>query len=481
MTSRAFGGEHGWVKPFIHLADNWISKIGLVLLTTAVIAWFFVLPVEIQEGARHPYLGILFFVILPTMFFVGLAIVPLGIVRKMRAEQKAGVLPAEPPRLEWANPELRRLVKLIGIATVANVIVGGYYTHAAVEYMDSANFCGQACHVMTPEYTAYQDSPHVNVPCTECHVGAGAAAYVESKMRGVGQLVAITLDNYERPIPTPVETLRPAREICEHCHWPQKFGGYRLEVLDKFEADETNTNSKTVLVMRIGGGSMTTGIHGFHTKPGVTIEYAATPDRQEIPWVRYIEPDGTATEYAVESWDPSQSSQFEFRTMDCLDCHTRPSHRFQLPDRAVDEALATGAIDPSLPWAKKIALDLLQAEYETTGDAEEKIPQDFVSRYREEHSEFYNTRLDAIKRSAEAVLAVYKRNVFPEMMVTWGTYPDHIGHEDFPGCFRCHDYMHESPDGASISQDCSACHELLAMEESDPEILGSLGIRNGAP
>jgi nitrate/TMAO reductase-like tetraheme cytochrome c subunit len=477
MSHRAFGGENGWVKPFIHLADNLISKVGIVLVTTAVVAWLFVLPVELSEGHEHPYLGILFYVILPTMFFLGLAIIPVGIMRKLRAEQKAGTIPKEPPALEWANPELRRLIKLIGIATVINIIVGGYYTNAAVQYMDSANFCGQTCHVMAPEFTAYQDSPHVNVPCTECHVGSGATAYIDSKMRGAGQLLALIMNNYEKPVPTPVHTLRPARDICEQCHWPQKFGGYRIDVLDKFDDDEANTTSKTVLVMRIGGGSMTEGIHGFHTKPGVVIEYAATPDRMEIPWIRYIDPDGKSTEYATEAWAEADQSTYEMRTMDCLDCHTRPSHHFQIADRAVNEALSLGRIDASLPWAKKHALEILNAEYASTEEAEEQIPAAFVAAYRDEDPDTYAANREAVEQSAQGVLAVFRRNVFPEMDVTWGTYPDQIGHEDFPGCFRCHDYEHESSDGESISQDCSACHELLAMEESDPEILGSLGIR----
>ncbi len=477
MSQRAFGGKEGWVKPFVHLADNWISKIGLVLVTTAAVAWLFVLPIEAREGAQHPYLGILFFIILPSIFFVGLVIVPVGIVRKLRMEQRTGRMPAEMPPLEWANPELRRLVKLIGVATILNIIIGGYYTHAAVNYMDSSNFCGEACHVMEPEYTAYQDSPHVNVPCTECHVGSGTRAYVESKMRGVGQLVAMTFDTYERPIPTPVHGLRPARETCEHCHWPQSFGGYRIDVIDKFAEDEQNTESKTVLVMRIGGGSMTTGIHGFHTRPGVHIEYATTPDRQEIPWVSYTDPDGATTEYVVDGWSEEAAGEYEIRVMDCLDCHTRPSHKFQLPDRALDEALALGKIDASLPWVNKKGLEILQAGYPSREVADEQIPTALIEYYRTDHPEVYSSRRVAIEASAQELLAVYKRNVFPFMNVDWGTYPDHIGHTDFPGCFRCHDEIHTSPDGAVISQDCSACHELLAMEETDPEILTNLGIQ----
>lgn len=56
------------------------------------------------------------------------------------------------------------------------------------------------------------------------------------------------------------------------------------------------------------------------------------------------------------------------------------------------------------------------------------------------------------------------------------TYPNNLGHTDFPGCFRCHDGSHTTADGQTISQDCSACHEPLAMEEASPEIMKTLGI-----
>jgi len=467
---------NAWLSPLIHLSNNPISFVGMVFITTAVVAWLFVLPVEIREGASRPYLGIFFFVVLPATFFLGLALVPLGIYLRRRTELLKQIYPAEFPPVNWENPDFRRLVKFLSVATVINVIVGGYYTHATVTYMDSAGFCGLTCHVMKPEYTAYLDSPHVRVACVECHVGPGAEAHLKSKMSGVRQLVAMFTGNYPKPIPTPIKDLRPARDTCEQCHWPQKFGGYRLDVLDKFAEDEQNTPSKTVLVMRIGGGSMTTGIHGFHMKPGVVIEYRSTPDRQVIPWVRYTNPEGHSTEYAVSDWDPSKADQYEYRIMDCLDCHTRPSHRFLLPGRAVDRALALNQIDPTLPWAKKKSLEILQANYATTAEAEQKIRAAFIDFYRTQYPELYQKRQQDIERSAQALVAVFKRNVFPEMKVTWGTYPDHIGHTDFPGCFRCHDEMHTSKDGRTIRQDCSACHELLAIEESNPEILARLGI-----
>jgi hypothetical protein len=68
-------------------------------------------------------------------------------------------------------------------------------------------------------------------------------------------------------------------------------------------------------------------------------------------------------------------------------------------------------------------------------------------------------------------------NVFPAMDVTWGTYPNHIGHFDADGqmsetgCFRCHDEQHVSADGEAISQDCDLCHAILAEQEEDMQSL----------
>jgi hypothetical protein len=62
------------------------------------------------------------------------------------------------------------------------------------------------------------------------------------------------------------------------------------------------------------------------------------------------------------------------------------------------------------------------------------------------------------------------------LKVSWGTYPNNLGHADFPGCFRCHDENHATADKKTITQDCSACHNPLAVEEAAPDVLKTLGI-----
>src|SRR3954447_10254687 len=324
--NRQITGDRGWLSPLIHLSNNWISLVGVVLVTTTTILWLFLLPVTMKGETENPYLGMLAFLTIPGPFFGGLLLVPLGMWLKRRREGHKGVYPPEFPTPTWSNPELRKLVYFIGITTVANVVIGSQLAYSAVNYMDSVSFCGKTCHtVMEPEYTAYQQSPHSRVECVKCHIGPGAGWFVKSKISGARQLLAVSFKTYPKPIPTPVHNLRPARDTCESCHWPQKYGEDRIRVINKFADDETNSQTKTVLLMKIGGGNHGIGIHGTHLGPGVRIRYAATDEqRQNIPWVEYNGP-GRQTLYATADAKPNGGGA-PIREMDCMDCHNRPAH-----------------------------------------------------------------------------------------------------------------------------------------------------------
>jgi hypothetical protein len=463
-----------WLSPIIHLCNNWISLAGVVIVTTASVFWLFLLPITLRGETQSPYIGILVFLGLPAPFFMGLILIPLGIWIKRKREGRTGVYPPEFPPLSWNNPELRRLAYFVGVTTVLNLVIASQLSYGAVNYMDSVTFCGQTCHtVMQPEFTAYQNSPHSKVECVKCHIGPGAGWFVRSKLSGVGQVFAVTFHTYPKPIPTPVHNLRPARETCEQCHWPQKYGEDRLKVIPKFAEDETNSLTKTVLLMKIGGGNRGIGIHGTHLGAGVKIRYAHSDEgRQTIPWIEYNGPGGK-TVYATPD---VKTAGLPVREMDCMDCHNRPSHSYDLPDRGLDKAMNAGLISPSLPFAKKKALEILKGNYTTRDEAAQKIPAAFEAYYQQSYPAIWSSRQAEVASSAMEVLAVYNRNVFPEMKVNWGAYPINIGHTDFPGCFRCHDGGHVSPDGRSVSQDCSACHNLLAMDEANPKVLTDLGI-----
>ena len=474
MTPNSSAPKRGWLSPFVHLCNNWISLAGVVIVTTATIFWLFLLPITLRGEVENPYLGILAFLTVPGPFFAGLAMIPLGTWLKKRREGRAGILPQLGP-LSWENRELRKLFYFVGATTVVNIVIASQLSYGAVNYMDSVTFCGQTCHtVMQPEFTAYQNSPHSRVECVKCHIGPGAGWFVKSKMSGLGQVIAVTLNTYPRPIPTPVHNLRPARDTCEACHWPQKYGEDRVRVINKFADDEANTLSKTVLLMKIGGGNHGIGIHGTHLGPGVRINYAATDEqRQNIPCVEYNGP-GRKVIYA--SGDAKPNGCGATREMDCMDCHNRPAHSYDLPDRGIDKAMAAGLISPNLPFAKKKAVEILKANYTSRDEAAAKIPAAFAKYYQDSQPAVWASRQAEVTAASKQVLEVWNRNIFPDMKVTWGAYPMNIGHTDFPGCFRCHDDAHKAQDGKTISQDCNACHNVLAMEEAAPKILTDLGV-----
>jgi nitrate/TMAO reductase-like tetraheme cytochrome c subunit len=471
----------GWLSPVVHLSNNWISLAGVVIVTTATVFWLFLLPITLRGGVENPYLGILAFLVLPGPFFAGLLMIPLGIWIKRKREGRSGIYPPEFPPLTWRNFELRKLVYFFGATTFLNIAIASQLSYGAVSYMETVTFCGETCHtVMQPEYTAYQNSPHSNVECVKCHIGPGAGWFVKSKLSGVGQVFAVTFNTYPRPIPTPVHNLRPARETCEACHWPQKYGEDRIKVVSKYADDETNSLTKTVLLMKIGGGNHGIGIHGTHLGAGVKIRYGHSDEaRQAIPWVEYSA-NGKSTVYATADAKPDGAG-LAMREMDCIDCHNRPAHSYQLPEAAVDQAMSAGLIAPSLPFAKKKAVEILKASYPTRDDAAQKIPAAFSKYYQESQPAVWAQHQAEVAAAAKEVVAIYDRNIFPDMNVTWGKYPMNIGHTDFPGCFRCHDGGHNAKDGNSISQDCGACHNLLAMDEKDPKVLIDLGITEAKP
>ena len=348
--------------------------------------------------------------------------------------------------------------------------------------MDSVQFCGQTCHtVMEPEYAAYVDSPHSRVACVDCHIGTGAPWFVRSKLSGTRQVFAVAFGTYSRPIPSPVRHLRPARETCEHCHWPARFVGDRFVVKTKYADDEANTVLRTVLILKIGGRTFkgSAGIHGRHLGTVERIEYLTTDEKREvIPRVRYRDDDGRTVEFVVSEAPPTpgQAERGEWRKMDCMDCHNRPTHAFEMPEAAVDRAMTDGRISVTLPFVKKKAVELLRGEYPDHAAARQRISAALGDYYRTTYPQVWEAQRALVEAAAEQIALIYAKNVFPSMKVTWGTYPNHIGHENSPGCWRCHDESHKSADGRTITQDCSACHEILAQDEPHPKVLTDLGM-----
>jgi hypothetical protein len=212
----------------------------------------------------------------------------------------------------------------------------------------------------------------------------------------------------------------------------------------------------------------------------VEIRYRHSDEaRQTIPWVEYKKPDGSVESYIVDGVTPEALQKMPLRLMDCMDCHNRPSHTFELPERALNHAMENHEVSRALPFSKKTALELLKRDYQSEAEAARTIPAAFAEYYQKNHPTLFASKRDEIERSGKAVYAIWARNVFPEMRVTWGSYPNNAGHQDFPGCFRCHDDEHKSKSGKTVGQDCNSCHSLLAMEETDPKVLKDLGFSGG--
>jgi NapC/NirT cytochrome c family, N-terminal region len=476
-------GVRKWLSPYVYLSENWLSRIGVVLVTTAAVFWIYLLPRIVRGEVTSPYIGILIFMALPAVFVSGLILIPLGIILRSRRERHKGVYPSYFPPLDFKNAELRKLLLFVGVTTLLNVIIMGQLAYSSINYMDSVTFCGKTCHtVMQPQYVAYEHSPHARVACVECHIGPGASWFVRSKLSGTYQVFATIFNTYPRPIPIPVTNLRPARETCEQCHWPAKFEGNRLVIIPQYADDEANTLTKTVLMMHVGGGNGLEGIHGAHVGPGITIRYGSDESRQKMHWVEYSNAQsGKKTLFVDQNTNPQSVNPAAGRVMDCIDCHNQPTHVFHLPGQAMDDAMATGKISQALPFVKKEGVAFLEAKYSSQREAAQKISAGLEQFYQKKYPGVFASQHAEVSSAAKAVVAIYSENVFPKMKVTWGTYPDNLGHMNFPGCFRCHGTLHASNDPSKmVPQDCDTCHSVLAMGDPNPKILTDLGISGPA-
>jgi hypothetical protein len=455
------------------LTSHWISMAGAALVTLAGFSWLFVLPANIRGYVGNPYIGLLIFIAIPAVFFAGLALIPVGIALARR-RVSTGFTDVADRRAAW-----RRVGIFFAVMTVANMIIGSQLSYRAVEHMDTVQFCGQTCHVMKPEFTGHQLPPHQEVACVSCHVAPGATGWLHAKMSGTRQLIDVLFNTYPRPIESALESDRLVSSVdtCEQCHARLMFIGPRLRVITKYKGDAANTRTETVLTMLVGGGRFG-GIHGTHMGPGVRIRYAASDKkRQTIPWVEYRNTEtGALRTYLASGTKPDAARSLPTFEMQCVDCHNRPAHAFAVPDRAVDDAIATSRIAADLPFVKGTGVALIKAVYQSDAEAGQKISSGLAGFYRRKYPDISSKRAVNIQAATQALLAIYRHNVFPDLKVTWGTYPNNLGHADYPGCFRCHDEDHATADKKTITQDCSACHQVLAVEEPSPEILKTLGV-----
>ncbi len=468
-----------WIRSSrtLQLTRNFISFIGMAIVVASITSIVFLFMTEFVGSRESPYLGIFTYIIFPAFMILGLAIVVLGMLIERRRRRKLGAEANAYPSLDLNDPRTRSKLLVLIVLTFAFLFVSAFGSYRAYEYTDSVAFCGELCHsVMAPEFTAYKASPHARVKCVDCHVGPGAGWYVRSKLSGAYQVYSVMFKKFPRPVPTPVHNLRPPQDTCEQCHWPEKFHGSQLKVFNRYGYDEKNTLRQTRMLINTGGGSamsgMAAGIH-WHMNIANEISYIATDDhRQNITWVRLKDRQGNITEYTTPDAKLSteQIEKAPKRTMDCVDCHNRPSHIYIAPDKAVNEAFVAGRFDISLPFLKREAVAVLDKPYTSTSEALSSIATGIEGFYRANYDDIYKAKKESITQAITETQRIFQTYFFPEMKVNWQTHPDNIGHFYTQGCFRCHDGKHKSNTGKVISMDCNICHTVLDQSEGNTAV-----------
>ena len=468
---------------------NPMSYLGIAMSAVAALLIALLLIIDMLAAIHSPYLGVLLFFILPVFFMAGFVLLVWGMWDEHKRRRKSAVV--EIPQfpildLNVGAHRTKFLIFIVGAAFIALFLT--VIAYEAYHFTESLTFCGELCHeVMEPEAVSSQNSPHARVSCAGCHVGPGAGWYVKSKLAGSRQMLAVLLDSFPRPIPPAIQHLRPARETCEECHWPEKFYGSKLKTRTHFGFDAYNIPHDVSMLVRIGGGESAakeggTGIH-WHMLSDKEVTFKATdPEQQVIPVVWEKHADGTVVEYRAEGYeedaeyDGKGSHGDEERLVDCVVCHNRPTHIYRSPNLAMDKALFEEAIDVKLPYIKRLGVEVLIGEYASHEEAAEQIRDKLWAFYKKEYPGKEYEMGPSILEATEVIIGIYNNNFFPEMKVSWKEYPDNIGHWIYPGCFRCHDGKHVSEDGKTIRRDCEICH---TMPESSPSTHWSEAIPAG--
>lgn len=450
------------------LAGLWRSPLGVfgVAITTISITLMMIGTIIDMIGLiENPYASLVTYTVLPAGMLLGLLIIPLAAYINRRRYRKYGI-DSEHLQLNLSNPKHRLVLVSFLVLSIANLAIFAVISYEGYHFTDSSYFCGMVCHqVMEPEYVAYQRSAHSRVACVECHIGPGAEWYARAKISGLRQVAAVMQDSYNRPIPAPVHELRPARDTCEQCHWPEKFHGKKIKRFASFSNKDQVNPDITEVALKIGGHNPETnafeGIH-WHVSQEVEVSYLAFDEkRTQIAKVRVKRPDGTLDEFD-NGMEIPEGEEPHWRVMDCIDCHNRPTHIYEMPEERVDFGLLSKVINQQIPGIREDSLTVINKLYESRELAEENMINDLLLLQKKRDPAMAEKFKSDIIKSGNFLLEAYLGNVWPEMNVQWGTYKEHLGHQwadDGYGCWRCHDDSHENSSGETISQDCSICHD----------------------
>jgi nitrate/TMAO reductase-like tetraheme cytochrome c subunit len=374
------------------------------------------------------------------------------------------------------NIKLGRRTLMMGTATTLVVAVIGLAVLAAGgivawEYSNSNAFCINNCHAVHPEEPrAYAVAPHARVQCVECHMGRlPTLQLMLLKGAHYHELLGM-ITGYNRPLAA--STLRPARDSCEGCHWPDVVHNDSVRTRFRYDTDAKSSETRTRLLVHTGGGeARDKATRGIHWHIGMNVEYVSDDvQKRTIPWVRVTDKDGKTTTYydAASKVARAEMDKKPKRRMDCIDCHNAAGHPFVNPSDRVDTALQEGRIDRSLPSIKARALAIIDKASALHGPIDEQIP-----KFREIIAEAApkGEQKPEVKKAEDAfaktMLDILKLSEFEAKDLTWKSFPNHVGHKDFAGCFRCHDGKHFNEKGEAIRLQCTLCHDLPQVVRED--------------
>ncbi len=347
---------------------------------------------------------------------------------------------------------------VLGVLTIILLGAGAY----GWEYTNSAEFCGTSCHTMPPEYTAYLVSPHARIACVDCHIGKGfIATRITRKAGDLKHVFATAFNTYQFPIRA--HDLRPARETCELCHFPDKFADDSLREITTYEDNLENSRLSIYLTLKTGGGNQREGLgRGIHWHIQNKVTYLATdPEEQDIPYVKVENSDGTSVEYLDIETDlnPDTIAATDLKEMDCITCHNRITHLVPSPQKTVDELISRKQISAKIPEIRRKAIEVYSQIHASTEEGAIAIG-GLAEYYRIYHSDFYRNNQDLVESAIHVLQEVYRASVFPEQNSDWTTHPNNVGHQDSPGCFRCHDGKHINNSQEAIRLECNLCHSI---------------------
>ncbi|MCW5935861.1 MAG: NapC/NirT family cytochrome c [Fimbriimonadaceae bacterium] len=448
--------------------NNAITMFGMTFATVMFILALILIAFDIFGGFANAYSGLVTYIALPGLMFLGLGVAAIGLIIERR-RQKKGLATATLPVLDLNQPRGRATATSIAVGGLLLMAISGFGSYKGYEYTESVEFCGTTCHsLMEPEHVAYQNSPHARVSCAGCHIGEGVDWYVKSKLSGTYQVYSTIFNKYERPIKTPIANLRPAQETCEKCHWPKHFFSQKLRMHDYYLSDPDNTHAQVGMLVKIGGGEgpEAQGIHA-HMYLNSTVSYIASDfERQEIPYVEMVDKDGKVTKY----WDktvkfgPNDVAKGVSRKVDCIDCHNRPTHIFHPSDESVNLAISAGTIDRAVPEIKMKGVEALDAKYATKEEGLSKILETLKAYYKENYAEFMAKDGAKLDKAIAELQKIYRNNYFPAMNTDWRSHRNNLDHLRGNGCFRCHNGRLKSDTGRVISNDCNTCHTFVAHD-----------------